>query len=235
MTQRQELALSGGEVAVKRPQELFTPKLWKLATEVVDESLDRRARIRAIAEAPGLREEAARILPHLQAMLDGRATNAELGVALQPLLLVKRKPDFGKGEEAQRLTLAWQALYYEQIRKFPLAAVKVGVKDLVATHRFPDMPQPAELVAAIEPHAVALRTAHYRLKEAVRAAPPTPVSEVDRAANRRRMEEMGWLDRNGNVDPKRILAREPRPASPRAHPTESPQEMAARLRRSAEP
>lgn len=233
MTEQKNLALSGGQIAVTRPSELFTPRLWKLATEPAD-GADRRAKISAIARTPALREEAARIVGEIARMLDGRCSNADLDGALQPLLLTKRSPAFNapspKAEEALRR--AWMEVYYGQLRVFPLAAVRAAVKDLVASHIYPDMPQPAELVKAAEPYATKIRMAHYRLKEALRID-VGPGRQVDREANRKALEEAGYLKPNGEIDVTRLLRPKRPMAAPRARPSETPQEMARRLRGSA--
>lgn len=229
MAERQDLALTGGSANVTRPSELFTPKLWTLATSEASEAADRRARILAIAENEALRTEAARVLPELQRMIDGRPSNDELGQAMQPLLVVKRLPDFGPGKEGAALKAAWLAIYYGQLRAFPLQAIRAGVRDVIGTHVYPDMPQPAEIVKAVEPYAIKIRTAHYRLKEALRLD-RKPVREVDRKANLEAMRAAGWVDEQGNVVVSRILGQSKGPPPGYRRPSVSPQEMAAKLR-----
>jgi hypothetical protein len=225
MSEQKNLALTGGQVVVARPSEMFSPRLWKLATDEADGEA-RRAKLAVIARDPALRAEAARLLPELVRMIDGRPSNAELEVALGPLLIVKRKPDFGPNVDTAKMTAAWQAIYYDHLRRFPIQAVRAGVKDLVATHIYPDMPQPAELVKACEPYAWKIRTAQARLKMALDL--PEPPARVDRKANLEAMRAAGWLNQNGEVDAARILSTARRPNYPK--PSESPQQMAARLR-----
>lgn len=227
MTEPQNLTLSGGQVALTRPSEMFTQRLWDLATTACDAS-ERRAKLGAIARSPKLREEAATLLPELDRMIAGRSSNAEVEAALAPLLLVKRRPDFGQGVDLERMTAAWLAIYRDQLRKYPISAVRAAVKDLLASHPYPDMPQPAELVKATEPYAAKIVMARGRLKMALEMS--APAQPIDRAANRKALAEAGWLNPDGTVSAARILTKGVKRPNYR-RPAESPQEMAERLRK----
>ncbi len=192
-----------------RPSEIFTPRLWTLATTATDELDDRAAKINVIATDAALRQEATRVLPELERM-QARPSNEQLYGALQPLLVVKRLPDFGKGVEAEKLTQAWLAVYYTTLRKLPLAAVRPGVAKVLEEHVYPDMPQPAEIFQAAEPFAIKIRTAHYRIKRALKIEHRN-LREIDRKANMDRMREAGWLNEKGEFDIKRCMASVRRP------------------------
>lgn len=154
--------------------------------------------------------------------------------ALQPLLLTKRLPDFGNGEAGKKLKQAWLAVWYGQLRHFPLAAVRAGIHAYIGApvNRFPDFPQPGELCSFIEPFAERIRTALYRMRAAL-AIEHTPQTEIDRAANHQRLVDAGWVDADGNFDIKRCMGKI-KSGPPPARPTESPQQMASRIRGAGE-
>lgn len=230
MPEGRDLALTGGAMNASKPSELCSKKLWDLAAAAADGD-ERRAKILAISKSAELRAEAAQAIPYFERMV-ARPSNQELYSALQPMLLIKRRPDFGPGVEGERIGEAWLAIYYTHLRNFPIYAIRAGVHALIGTHIYPDMPQPAELVKAVEPFAVEIRTAHYRLKEAMRLEHKT-VREIDRQANLEAMRAAGWLDAAGNVDPLKILSSAKPQPSTHTGPKETPHQMAARIRREA--
>jgi hypothetical protein len=197
--------------------------LWALATKATTTAEQRDAIVNRIASTPALRQDAARLLPQLQAMIRP-ATREEAYAAVQPLMLLRKLPDFGTGPEAAALQRNFMQLFLEKLDALPAAALKDGVDEFLRTAKGSYFPSPGEINELAEPYAVKLRMAEYRIKRALQAqaASKPVVTEAERAMIARGMKELPEL-----------MARRKVPEAHRPAFGVTPQMMAARLREHA--
>lgn len=196
------------------------------------EGIDRDAMIQKIARTPALRREAMDLVGPVTKAAFAQPADQEIYAALQRLMLVCKMEDFGEGELGKRLEGQFLAQYYAALRDLPIEAIEAGVTAYMKAAQYHRFPMPGELRKFMEPVAVQMRTAAYRLKKALEDDGARAVQPEEKAQVRAMMAERGWLDENGNFDVKRALGSGPTmPVSRRTGETQH--QMAERIRRSA--
>lgn len=138
-------------------------------------------------------------------------------VALQPLIVLFGRPDFGTGEAAKQLTKSWVEIYGEALEKLPAEALAEGVSRWIMEGKW--FPKPAELLKLSDPKASELRIIAWRLKVAVETADKAkPV--IESPEERERGRRMAAED----------LARRSLRRMPGSIPASKPADVAERLR-----
>lgn len=155
----------------------------------------------------------------------------EVYVAMQPIILLWGRPDFGSGSEGENLRNAWTALFGDALYKLSRESLEHAVAEYI---RKGDSrrPRPSDLYKLAEPIHLAANTLAWRMRRAIErgdaAYKPTLLSEEERAARRQEMIDLGYMTPDGKMVPLSLKGFQ---APPRLAAT--PQKAAESLRRSA--
>lgn len=128
----------------------------------LDSAADAKEAARSIRHHPELAAEAVRAYPAV-AQITSAAGREGVYIALQRLIVLYGRPDYGPGEEGKALSKTWLQIYGEALDKYPVEALIEAVTKWIS-HGKPFFPKPAELVKLAEPKAFALWKLSYRLK-----------------------------------------------------------------------
>lgn len=211
----QELLNLGPEAI---PAKTLSEAITKSLRSFLESASDAKDAARSIRHHPELADEAIRA-QSVVAKLAGPMGREGVYIALQRLIILYGKPDFGKGEEGHSLTKSWVAIYGEALEKYPAEAVVEAVSTWI-THGKPFFPKPTELVKLAEPKARALWKLDYRMKAVAAQAAKDAVPKVS--------EEERFNVQNGLRDLAATLTATVSRATPRQ--SESREEMANRIR-----
>jgi hypothetical protein len=197
------------------------------------ESNDAKGAARIIAVNPTLRDQAESQLPWLERALEPAAAEEILA------LLMRHGPALNMRDLSPE---AWSLLlepYVDALGDMPITALEEAFVRWNKGELYPKepgrhafFPKPAELHKLAEPARNELGQAKHRIQLAMKhveaGAKPEPTPE-EREAVRAQMKAEGFLSEEGKL---RLPKRPPGP--PRATHGETPQQMAARLRETAE-
>lgn len=192
--------------------------LWRLLTQ--DEGAGAS---RQIALAPGLRGEAADLLPMLNARVRApEAPLAELKSLFTRQALALGIPDRSPGEWASLFEI-----YARTLAGFSLEALEAAFDRWNACALYPDQPQrhaffpkPAELLTLAERHMTELRMAAYRAKKALEFVEEKGLEWTPerKREEREKMIAMGFLSPDGK--PNFVVAGKSMPEPPRMRGTQ---------------
>lgn len=130
-------ALTPTSSLAKRP---ISPALSPALSELLDTEGSPDAAARAIAECPGVREEARSLLPALKAVAEHKAGDDGVKLVIGKRFSLFPQPERNDGEWA-----AWWADYYDTLSDVPLACLEAAMRAFVARPGSQFMPKPGEL------------------------------------------------------------------------------------------
>lgn len=179
--------------------------------------------MRSISRHDGLKAEVIEVLPELAR----RASKAEPFDIMAELIALA--PIYGISDRTDEEWATLFSAYLEALAPLPIEAIRAGIVEYNREGEF--FPKPGQIYQKAEPIARKLFQAAYRAKRAAEWVEqnPAPKSDEERARDRQALIEAGLMTPDGKFAPlnfKRVQDPE--------RPKETPQEMAARLKRIAD-
>lgn len=180
MSEKQELALTGGALNASTLSVALTTQLWRLC----EDSTDWKEAAQKIARNPALMAEA-RNVNSLAQRLAGPCGAESAYQAIQPLIVHFGAPSYGPAQAGQDVAAFYWKTYLTAVMELPRESLDRAVSDYIAGAAKPHFPKASELVKLAEKHAAKIRMIAWRIRKAVEGAPP------ERRANAEERKEVG--------------------------------------------
>lgn len=161
--------------------------------EVLDRSGNADEAAQFIVGDPALLAECRAAYPEIE-RLASSAGHEGVYIAMQPLILLFGRPDYGRGEAAEQLKNAWVQIFGDALHKLSRESLDYAVAEWIK-HGKPFFPKPSELYKLAEKAHIAANSRAWRMRKAIERAdsgyvPRPEPTEAEREAVRAMMAEL---------------------------------------------